>query len=258
MNNNISENNITINGRSNNAGIVVIGAVTMAVNNNIIDRNRMIITGNLTSATQYGIELSANASNNIITNNYINLSGYTTEYGIYLLDAVTTISWYNIIDNNSVYVYGRGLTNYGLFATTSWAYTNITNNIFRTECGTTGCQGIRMYGVADGLYMTDNIIEGNNIWTNGSTTAVGIDLERSSFNTIVRNNVIESASITTPNGITLIGTTNGETSFNTVEYNNITSTADIGATSGYGMLVSSNTNENIFRGNVFNSAIEIH
>jgi hypothetical protein len=251
---NITGNTINVTGSTVNHGVVVLGVAGQPVNNIKINNNNIYVWNNLTAAaTSYGIELTANANYNTVNNNNIFMVGGATDYGIYLLDAATTPSIENVVDNNTMRIEARGANNYGIYGTNSWNYMNITNNRIWVN-GTTTQIGIYLLGVADATMPT---IAYNNIINNtgevyGTATTYGMYLSTNfQYNTVDSNNFYVNAT-TTPMGLYLLGASAANSDLNTITNNAFrvtTKTPTVGASNGYGSLISSGVNENVISGN---------
>lgn len=250
VNNVLVENNtFYITGTTANQGISFFGLVNNPSDNNTVNNNRITIMSGVASATQYGIHASGKVNNYKITNNILNLTGGTSQYPIYLLNAVTTPATGAIVDNNSIIMFSNLSNNFGVFVSSNWAYVNITNNILNLTCIGTACQGIRVAGLTGSLDTHDIRIVGNDIsHYNGSTTSYGIVIFNSIFNSYVAYNKVYIQGVTTPEGCFIGGSADAPAEYNIIEYNNFTTSATVSA---YGCEMQSNANNNIFRYNNF-------
>ena len=243
-NNNITANNILTRGTSTNYGVYLVGIANGPTNNNTIYKNS--IQTKCSSNSNYGIYLLTNANQNNITNNTINTSGVTDNYGIATLGTTVASTGNNLINN---IIRTNGTTNnWGIYFTANANQNNISGNDIITNGTTTG-YGIYFLGAA-GTSVNSNIIDNNSIQTRCSVAAsncYGIWLRRlTSQNNITRNNIITNG--TTLNyGIYLIGTNTLAVNSNLIDSNTII-TGGTGV-SNHGILISTNSSYNIITNN---------
>jgi parallel beta-helix repeat protein len=151
--NNITNNNVTTYGTTNNWGIYILGAAGLSANNNNIFGNDVQAAG--TTTNNHGIFISTNAEGNNVSFNSVRTSGTNTNYGVYILGTTTLTSNYNTVFSNNISTLGTGTSNHGIFVLRNSSY---------------------------------NLIESNNILTSG-TTNNGIYLNLSDYNVLRNNNV---------------------------------------------------------------------
>jgi sporulation protein YlmC with PRC-barrel domain len=214
----IKNNTIYLNGTT-----ALIGVQTTTSPANAIENNTINVFGN--GATNYGVYFSS-SNNNTAINNSINVTASTPAYGVYAnLHAVS-----GIIEGNTISTYGTGNSNYAVYLTTGSNENIVRRNvIFANGLGTTN------YGVYI-LTCDNNLVESNNITTNGTTSSHGLYIATQSENNTVRYNTIIVNGTTTLSGIYL-----NTANYNNIIGNNITSNGTTQAagttTSNYGIQV---------------------
>ena len=230
IDNNVTNNQIFVNGTRANAGIRGFGTI---IRNNFVN-NTVRLDGN--DSSNIGIWLTSLVIFNNVSNNTIFTNGTSTNVGIRMESFAdnNTVSW-NVIQTN-----GTAGSNFGIHVNNSARGNNITNNIINTGGQTTLNHGI--YFVTT---VRDNNISDNNITARGATTTNnGIRLEATASHNTVRHNTVFTAGTTDNYGIYLITTT----SLNNITANNITATGTNLAV-GIRTLTTSNANL-IFNNNI--------
>ncbi len=225
--NNITNNNIRINGTSSGWGIVIEQA-----SGNIVSDNTIFSSG--TSFYNYGIFLLNSQTGGIINNNTILTYGSSSNYGIYSATYVQN----STIANNTIRTNGTDGANDGIFLASNCHFNNITgNNIITGPTGQSGNHGIELEGIRNAL------IANNLINTTGSSSGYGIYLHDASNNNTINNNTISTQGTAGRNyGIRLHYTAN----LNRIENNTIST---YGIDSNYGIYFSSNVHNNTMANN---------
>ncbi len=251
----IINNTIQTNGTSFNNGISLGSVGNSSIVNNII----------FTSGTgSEGIKFIEGLNYNNVIGNTIITNGGIRNYGIYF-----GLGDYGVITNNTIQTNGTS-DNYGIYIY-GGSNETILNNTIQTN-GTGGNFGIYLRGLSEpfvannntiinnivttsgssgenyGLYLSGgssyNIIFGNNISTNGTTTNYGIYLTTSANNNTVSNNTVRTGGSADSNyGIWLTVTANN----NTVANNTVTTGG--GGNSNYGIFLSNTALGNVVSGN---------
>jgi hypothetical protein len=167
---NISGNNVSTNGTYENFGIRL-----SEVNDFIVSQNSVFSSGS--EGGNYGVYVYDSAGVNVSFNNVVT-NGLDSNYGVFLARGSDAC----LIDGNSVFAYGLGSENYGLFISTSYGV-NISGNNVSTN-GTYDNNGLYAY------WSIGSIVSGNNITTSGISGNYGIKLASGSDNSIISQNII--------------------------------------------------------------------
>jgi len=239
--NNLSNNNITVHGRSNAFGIVLLASGNNDYNT--IYGNTVNAQG---STANYAILVQNLADYNLVSSNTVTTSG-GTGYGIYLQSGTNNNITYNNVrttgassqaiwlgTTNTNYVLNNnvtttGSTSYGIYLQTA-TNNNISNNIINTT-GAGGSNAFAMY-----LFSTSsrNNISANTITTSGNGGR-GISLDTTNNDNIISNNIINTTGSSDSYAISLF-TSNR----NTISGNTITALG----TNNFGFYIASTSNNN--------------
>lgn len=239
----IWSNTITTAGTLAPIGILLRGSNNGSVMDNLIVTqgvsNQSDTSENTTRAI--GIWLTEDSNFNNVSRNAVTTNGKNFSIGIYLgagltgstIDPLGSGASNNSIAHNWIKTNGTAERNYGIYLNVSSSQNNITNNSVLTK-GNTFNEGIRLEN------STDNIIDGNNISTNGTLTGNdGFGVFTASYRTTVRNNLVATNGTSTNYGVRTQGGSNYSS------YTNNTFRTNGSSTDNYGFSLSSVSGINI-------------
>ncbi len=197
--NNISNNNVTMNGPGNGHAFYTDGLYQAIILNNLLINNGThssnngiygacnystitYNTINVTGTTNlYGIYLNP-AGSNTIANNNITVNGTSTNVGLEVREK------YNVVENNTIVV--NGTSTYGVHLRNYASYNNITGNRITLLPGLGSSYGLYLND-----YISNNTISFNNISVIGGTTAnsnYGIYFRYSNSSEFIANTIINA------------------------------------------------------------------
>jgi hypothetical protein len=238
--NNITNNNVSINGTSANYGIYLIGANNVPVNDNLIYNNNVLVRG--TTTANYGVYITTAANRNNITNNTITLTGTGSNIGLYLLGATTLTSDNTTIQKNTITLACTLTANYGMLLSTNTNGNTITDNNISTS-GTSTNHGLYISGSA--FRSNNNTITDNNIFTNSTIDSnYGLYLYRNTSNNTIARNSITTRGNSLNHGVYAVGAAGLPVDSNTISQNTINASGTAGASTNYGLYLTSNVGKN--------------
>jgi hypothetical protein len=233
--NNLIENNtVSTYGTTTNYGIFLDAGTA---SNNVVRYNTVTTNGSVD--LNYGIYARLQ-KNDTIAHNTIATGGTRRNYGIFVEEAGT--GYNSTILNNTIRSGGSQDQNIGiyLYGTTG---DNVVNNTVRTN-GTSTNIGINV--VASGSASSRNNVTGNDVWTYGNlTTSYGISISVSGTN-MVRGNTVHTNGSSSSHGINIEDAGTGVTQNNTVVNNTIIPSSVAGQANGVRIInaIRSNVSDN--------------
>ena len=241
QNNTIVDNTIYSKGSSTgNIGIIISGAAGANSDHNTILGNTISTIG---TTGNHGIYLSANVGSTNVSSNDIIANGTNTNYGIYLAGtALNSPVNDTYIFNNTIQTFGTTAGNdYGVFLQNYVARNVVFGNNIDTNGSTTANYGVYLFGTA-AFSPSYNIVDSNVIFTQGTTNNYGIYLNTNADFNNVTNNTINTSGTTGNDGIVVAGTASSASMYNNV-FGNTIRTNGSGA-NNYGVYMLTNSSFN--------------